>query len=197
MAAGDGAISQPRKKRAHEDIRVLGNDVLHDDWNEIPRRTSSSLIMLPKRLLEGPVRQTGLGCADSAMKSRTPSTSRSSSSERCRPACAKRSASTHLSRRWSGRSPKRMRKGRRPLCARFETSLRPGLEFRPLLGRVVEQSDLPSKACLRQEAFASGSLLPTAKTSSDAPAMRRPYRSSPMHGTGHLRPLRLQTQETS
>lgn len=34
-AAADGAISEARRKRAHEDIRVLGNDVLHDEWEQI------------------------------------------------------------------------------------------------------------------------------------------------------------------
>lgn len=34
-ASEDGVITETRKKRAHENIRVLGNDVLHDDWREI------------------------------------------------------------------------------------------------------------------------------------------------------------------
>jgi hypothetical protein len=34
-AAGDGVITESRRKRAHEDIRVLGNDVLHDEWREV------------------------------------------------------------------------------------------------------------------------------------------------------------------
>ena len=34
-AAADGAITAARSARAHEDIRVLGNDVLHDDWKAI------------------------------------------------------------------------------------------------------------------------------------------------------------------
>jgi hypothetical protein len=34
-AAGDGIITESRRKRAHEDIRVLGNDVLHDKWREV------------------------------------------------------------------------------------------------------------------------------------------------------------------
>jgi len=34
-AARDGVITEARKKRAHEDIRVLGNDVLHDEWREV------------------------------------------------------------------------------------------------------------------------------------------------------------------
>jgi Domain of unknown function (DUF4145) len=34
-AAGDGVITQARQKKAHEDIRALGNDVLHEDWREV------------------------------------------------------------------------------------------------------------------------------------------------------------------
>lgn len=34
-AAADGVITEARRKRAHEDIRVLGNDVLHDEWREV------------------------------------------------------------------------------------------------------------------------------------------------------------------
>lgn len=31
-AANDGILTDSRRKRAHDEIRVLGNDVLHDDW---------------------------------------------------------------------------------------------------------------------------------------------------------------------
>lgn len=34
-AAADGVITQARQKKAHEDIRALGNDVLHDDWRKV------------------------------------------------------------------------------------------------------------------------------------------------------------------
>ena len=34
-AAADGVITQARQKRAHDDVRALGNDVLHDDWREV------------------------------------------------------------------------------------------------------------------------------------------------------------------
>jgi hypothetical protein len=34
-AAADGSITDARKRRAHDEIRVLGNDVLHDDWKEV------------------------------------------------------------------------------------------------------------------------------------------------------------------
>ena len=34
-AAADGVITAVRSKRAHEDVRVLGNDVLHEPWREV------------------------------------------------------------------------------------------------------------------------------------------------------------------
>jgi Domain of unknown function (DUF4145) len=34
-AASDGIITDSRRKRAHDDIRVLGNDVLHEEWRQI------------------------------------------------------------------------------------------------------------------------------------------------------------------
>lgn len=34
-AAGDGSITDARRHRAHEEIRVLGNDVLHDVWKPL------------------------------------------------------------------------------------------------------------------------------------------------------------------
>jgi len=34
-AAADGAITAARSVRAHADIRILGNDILHDDWRAI------------------------------------------------------------------------------------------------------------------------------------------------------------------
>ena len=34
-AAADGVITKSRQKRAHEEVRVFGNDVLHDDWHEV------------------------------------------------------------------------------------------------------------------------------------------------------------------
>ena len=35
QAEADGVMTAARSKRAHEDIRVLGNDVLHDEWREV------------------------------------------------------------------------------------------------------------------------------------------------------------------
>ena len=35
MAGADGTITESRRIRAHDEIRVLGNDVLHDEWHPI------------------------------------------------------------------------------------------------------------------------------------------------------------------
>ncbi|WP_254366835.1 DUF4145 domain-containing protein [Paraburkholderia sp. NMBU_R16] len=35
LAAQDGVITASRRRRAHEEIRTLGNDVLHDEWREV------------------------------------------------------------------------------------------------------------------------------------------------------------------
>jgi hypothetical protein len=36
-AAADGVITEARRKRAHDEIRVLGNDVMHDEWRVVAR----------------------------------------------------------------------------------------------------------------------------------------------------------------
>lgn len=51
-AADDGVITQSRKKRAHEEIRVLGNDVLHDDWCEIKDNDVEAAHHYTQRILE-------------------------------------------------------------------------------------------------------------------------------------------------
>jgi hypothetical protein len=35
LAGADGVITAARLRRAHDEVRVLGNDVLHDEWREI------------------------------------------------------------------------------------------------------------------------------------------------------------------
>jgi Domain of unknown function (DUF4145) len=52
MAADDGVITEARKKRAHEDVRVLGNDVLHDEWHEIPAEDVEAARHYMQRILE-------------------------------------------------------------------------------------------------------------------------------------------------
>ena len=51
-AADDGVITQARKKRAHDEIRVLGNDVLHDDWYEITEEDVEASRHYTQRILE-------------------------------------------------------------------------------------------------------------------------------------------------
>lgn len=52
MAADDGVITQARKRRAHEEIRVLGNDVLHDEWQPIPLEDVKAARHYAQRVLE-------------------------------------------------------------------------------------------------------------------------------------------------
>jgi hypothetical protein len=51
-AATDGTITAARSKRAHEDIRVLGNDVLHDEWREVTEDEFDGAHHYAQRILE-------------------------------------------------------------------------------------------------------------------------------------------------
>ncbi len=51
-AASDGIITEARKRRAHDEIRVLGNDVLHDDWQEVPADDVEAARHYSQRILE-------------------------------------------------------------------------------------------------------------------------------------------------
>ncbi len=51
-AADDGIITDARRKRAHDDIRSLGNDVLHDDWREITDEEVENSHRYMQRILE-------------------------------------------------------------------------------------------------------------------------------------------------
>ena len=51
-AATDGIITKARQRRAHEEIRVLGNDVLHDEWHEIPPEDVEAARHYCQRILE-------------------------------------------------------------------------------------------------------------------------------------------------
>jgi hypothetical protein len=51
-AAADGVITNARQKRAHDDIRSLGNDVLHDDWREITDGEVEDAHRYTQRILE-------------------------------------------------------------------------------------------------------------------------------------------------
>lgn len=51
-AAKDGVITAARQKRAHEEIRVLGNDVLHDEWHTIDAADVELARHYAQRILE-------------------------------------------------------------------------------------------------------------------------------------------------
>jgi hypothetical protein len=51
-AAWDKVITETRQKRAHENIRVLGNDILHDDWREVTEDEFSDAHKYCQRILE-------------------------------------------------------------------------------------------------------------------------------------------------
>lgn len=51
-ATADGVITQARQKRAHEDIRSLGNDVLHDNWRQISSEEVQAAHKYMQRILE-------------------------------------------------------------------------------------------------------------------------------------------------
>lgn len=52
LAAEDGVITQSRKRRAHDEIRVLGNDVLHEEWKVIPFEDVEAARQYAQRILE-------------------------------------------------------------------------------------------------------------------------------------------------
>jgi len=51
-AAGDGVITEARQKKAHDDIRSLGNDVMHDDWREVKDNEVEDAHRHTQRILE-------------------------------------------------------------------------------------------------------------------------------------------------
>jgi len=51
-AAKEGIITEARKKKAHEDVRVLGNDVLHDEWRELKEDDVKQAQHYTQRILE-------------------------------------------------------------------------------------------------------------------------------------------------
>jgi hypothetical protein len=52
QAATDGVITGARSKRAHDDIRVLGNDVLHDEWRPVTEDEFDQAHHYAQRILE-------------------------------------------------------------------------------------------------------------------------------------------------
>lgn len=51
-AAADGVITEARRNRAQQDIRVLGNDVLHDEWREVTEDEVNAAHQYGQRILE-------------------------------------------------------------------------------------------------------------------------------------------------
>lgn len=51
-AAKDGVITAARQKRAHENVRVLGNDILHDEWREVTAEEYEDAHHYVQRILE-------------------------------------------------------------------------------------------------------------------------------------------------
>jgi hypothetical protein len=51
-AASDGVITEARKRRAHENIRVLGNDILHDEWRKVEADEYGDAHLYSQRVLE-------------------------------------------------------------------------------------------------------------------------------------------------
>jgi len=51
-AAKDGVITASRQKRAHEEIRVLGNDVLHEEWEAMSGEDVDAARLYAQRILE-------------------------------------------------------------------------------------------------------------------------------------------------
>jgi len=51
-AAADGVITEARARRAHDDIRVLGNDVLHDEWRPVGQDEFDLAHRYTQRILE-------------------------------------------------------------------------------------------------------------------------------------------------
>jgi len=51
-AANDNVLTESRRKRAHNEIRVLGNDVLHDEWREVTSEDVQDARHYAQRILE-------------------------------------------------------------------------------------------------------------------------------------------------
>ena len=51
-AASDGVITAARKQKAHEDIRVLGNEVVHDEWRAVDEEEVEAALHYAQRILE-------------------------------------------------------------------------------------------------------------------------------------------------
>jgi hypothetical protein len=52
QAADDGVITAARKQKAHEDVRVLGNEVVHQDWRLVDEAEVEAAMHYVQRILE-------------------------------------------------------------------------------------------------------------------------------------------------
>jgi hypothetical protein len=52
QAAADGIVTASRQQRMHDDIRVVGNDILHDDWSAVSEAEVMSTMHYTQRVLE-------------------------------------------------------------------------------------------------------------------------------------------------
>ena len=51
-AASDGVITAARSQKAHEDIRVLGNEVVHDEWRAVDEAEVQAALHYAQRVIE-------------------------------------------------------------------------------------------------------------------------------------------------
>jgi hypothetical protein len=51
-AAKDGAITSARRQKAQDDIRVLGNEVVHDEWRPVTEDEVANALHYAQRILE-------------------------------------------------------------------------------------------------------------------------------------------------
>lgn len=52
LANEDGILTDARKRRAHNEVRVLGNDVMHEDWKEVKEEDYELAHTYTQRILE-------------------------------------------------------------------------------------------------------------------------------------------------
>jgi hypothetical protein len=51
-ASHDGVITAARRQRAHDEVRVLGNDVMHDDWRNVTEQEYADAHHYVQRIAE-------------------------------------------------------------------------------------------------------------------------------------------------
>lgn len=51
-ASTDGTITASRKQQAHDDLRTLGNDVLHEPWKTVSEEDATAALHYAQRILE-------------------------------------------------------------------------------------------------------------------------------------------------